>query len=208
MNFLGKVVKGIVRGGLVKKAIKEIGKVIPKISTKGVKRTMQTTTRGIKSTTAQAGALPGALYEAGGAIRASRTYWGSAFNSKDAIRQFSEVISANLSRASRKALNADTTQRLGRTLSRIGLDKGKAKAFKKLLQNAKANETWGQIWFRTGKKIVGKPRKVITDMLRGGAENLAIDETGKALFKAGTIVAGGVATGVSTGVVMNKKNKK
>tara|TARA_R110000803_G_scaffold166002_2_gene229381 strand:+ start:324 stop:944 length:621 start_codon:yes stop_codon:yes gene_type:complete len=205
MNFLGKVVKGIVRGGLVKKVVKEVSKALPKVFRKGVKRTMQTTTRGVKSTAAQARALPGAIYEAGGSVRSARMFWGGAFNSKDAVREFSRVIGVNLSKASKKALNTDTTQRLGRTLSRIGLDKGKSRAFKKLLQNAKANETWGQLWFRTGKKWVGKPKKVITDMLRGGAENLAIDETGKALVRAGTVLAGGVATGVSTGVVMNKK---
>lgn len=205
MNFIGKALTSVVRGGLIKKAVKEVAKALPKVFRKGVKRTAQTTTRGIKSGTAQARALPGALYEAGSSVRQARIFFGDAFNSKDAVREFSRVIGDNLSRASKKALSADTTQRLGRTLSRIGLDKGKSRAFKKLLQNAKANETWFNYSLRNGKSLVGKPRKIVMDMIRGGAENIAIDESGKALVRAGTVLVGGVATGVSTGVVMNKK---
>ena len=201
--FFGGLVKSIVRGGAIKalfrKGVKATAQKIPK----GVKAQNIKNIRGIKSAAAQVAALPGAIIQGGQAALYIRALPGLSGNT---LTMFNNSIRVNLARAAREALNADAVMRIVKILSRIGRSMGKSKAFNKLLQNARANETWSKYAIRLRGDLFGEPLRIVKAMLQGGAENIAIDQSAQALGNATKLVAASAVGGATTGVVINKSN--
>ena len=198
MGFFSSIAKSVVKGGLVKGAIKAVGKGIKTGAgkvVKGLKSTAPKIVRGIKSGTAQVRALPKALTEAV-SISAKLP---KGFGTGNTLRVAANKISQNLTKASKGALNKDAAERLSAKLAKGLTNKKQSKVLKDILKNARANETWGSYLGRGAK--VGQ--SWIKGAVRGGAENIAID---RSISIAGKALGGLLTTGagVGAGVAISK----
>ena len=200
--FFGGLAKSIVRGGavkaLVKKAVKGLKGGIGKII-KGAKSSSVKTTRGLKSGAAQAAALPEAVSGGFGFVKTLPKGFGTG----NTLQVFKNVVARDLAKASRTALSQDSAQRLAAKFAKVMTNKNQGKVLRQILKNARANETWGQYLKRMGRK-----GGVLTqELIQGGAENVAIDQTGQILLK-GVAAAGTVGTTAATTALVVKKNNK
>ena len=204
MGFLSNLGKSIVSGGAVKEVGKNVVKGIKggagKVA-KGLKRKLAPKlVRGIKSSSAQTQALPTAIREAVAIGRALPAGFGTSNTTRVMINKLSQ----NLANASKGALNKDAAERLAKKLAKNLTDKKKAKVLKDILKNARAGETWGKYLARNAKVGAGLVKSVI----KGGAENIAIDKSISLTSKLLGAGVGGVATGVTTAAIINRTNKK
>lgn len=202
MSFLGGIAKSIIRGGAVKQLIKTgvkgiksgAGKIIKGLKSSGVK-----TTRGLKSGSAQVKAFPGAVSEGLGFIKTLPPGFGTG----NTIQVFKNVVARDLAKASKTALSKDAAERLSTRLAKTLTSKQQSQALRQILKNARAGETWGNYLGRMGNRAGNLTRELI----QGGAENIAIDQTGQILLK-GVAAAGTVGTTAATTALVVKKNKK
>mgnify|MGYP000675007149 CR=1 FL=1 len=191
MGFFSSIAKSVVKGGLVKGAIKAVGKGIKTGAgkvVKGLKSTAPKIIRGIKSGTAQVRALPKAVKEAV-SISAKLP---KGFGASNTMRVAINKISQNLSKASKTALSKDSVERLSSKLAKALTDKKQSKVLKNILKNARKNETWKSYLGRN----VNVGKDWIKSSVRGSAENVAID---KSISIAGRALAGVATTGASVG---------
>lgn len=215
MSFLGGIAKSVIRGGVVKGLIKSgVGKLatgvkglkssFAKIS-KGLKQTNIKTVRGLKSGSAQVRALPRAVSQAIADVRYGSMYF--PMSTREMLKEFTEQVSYDLAAASKTALKQDAAERIAARLAKTLNNKEKSKVLKKILENAKASETWGEAAIRMGTNVKNQAANLIRGLVREGAENIAIDQTGQILLK-GMAAAGGLGTTAATTALVVKKNKK
>jgi hypothetical protein len=223
MNVLGNVIESAIRGGAIKSAVKETAKAAVKgikrsggVVKKAIKSSAIPVVRGIKGGSATTKALPAAISRsaelASLVVKKPQIFGGSrTAGAKMVLKQ----ISNDLAKASKGALNKDAAARLARRLTR-GLKGIKDKAtrskttqiLKDLLKQARKNETWSQLAKRKGKDFGGTVKNVVNSFVKEGAENIAVDKSISAVAKVLAGIGAGTATGVSTGLIINEKNKK
>ncbi len=215
MNILSEVVPSIIRGKAVKETVKGF-KAGTKEAIKGFKRQgLPRIVRGIKSKLAKVKALPSALYRGGELIKATRQL---GVTKTQAFHLLSEQLGKDLAKASKTALSKDAAERLAEKLimgvreSRKSRGNEKVKKMlKEILKEARANETWKQLAARKAKGTVNLGKRAsnyVGGLLRGGAENIAIDKSISLAEKALAAGIGGVATGATTAAIINRTNKK
>lgn len=190
MSIFSSIGKSIIRGGIIKKGIKSIGKLAGK-AVKGLKRGGVRATRGVKSGAAQARALPKAVSE--GAAFVSTLPKG--FGTGNTLRVLQNSISRDLAKASKTALNKDALERLSARMAKVATSQKQSSALRNILKNARANETYGAYLARMGNRA----GNLVKGLVREGGENLIIDKTATTLAKAAAglaTAAGGAAIGV------------
>ena len=101
-------------------------------------------------------------------------------------------LSKDLAKASKTALSKDSAMRLSNKLAKAFNNNKQSKVLKDILKNAKKNETWKSYLGRGA--TVGKDW--IKSAVRGGAENIAIDQS---LSLANKVLAGAATTAGSVG---------
>lgn len=219
MSFLGGIAKSVIRGGAVKALIKagaksvgaNIGAGIKGIKSgagkiiKGLKSSNIRTVRGIKSGSAQVRALPRAVSQAIADVRYGNMYF--PMTTREMLKEFTEQVSYDLAAASKTALKQDAAERIAARLAKTLNNKQQSKVLKKILENAKASETWGEAAIRMGTNVKNQAANLIRGLVREGAENIAIDQTGQILLK-GMAGAGAVGTTAATTALVVKKNNK
>lgn len=194
MFGLENLIKSAVRGGAVKGLIRA---GVPKL-VKGLKRSGIQLIRGIKGTSAQARALPRAVSEAFKDVRYGSMHF--PMTTREMLKEFTEQVSYDLAAASKTALKQDAAQRIAARLAKVLGNKQQSKALENILKNARANETLGGYAARN----LGKVPKFFKSLIREGAENVAIDQTGQAILKGlGAVATAATAGGVGA-LVANK----
>lgn len=186
MSFITNIGKSLIRGGLIKKGIKAIGKGL----TKGFKRGGMKAVRGIKSGAAQARALPSAVSSG---VAFARTL-PKGFGTSNTLRVLQNSIGRDLAKASKTALNKDAVERLSARMAKIATNRKQSTALRNILKNARANETYGAYFKRMGNRA----GNLVKGLVREGGENLVIDKTVSTLAKATAglaTAAGGAAIG-------------
>ena len=120
------------------------------------------------------------------------------------MRVFYNSMKNNLGKISKEILNKDAAERLATKLTKILSDKKKVEILNTIFKNARANETWGAMFSR----YAGEGTELISNLIKGGAENVAIDQTAN-FVKAGVASVGGtIVTAGTTAAIVNKTNKK
>ena len=206
-DLIAKGVSSVVRGGLLKEAIKQTGKVLSKglksgggKAVKGVVRSGVKLTRGLKSGGAIVqNVIPEISRSLGIIIKLP-----AGFGTANTMRVFYNSMKNNLGKISKEVLNKDAAERLSARLTKILADKKKVEVLNTIFQNARAQETWANMFARYG----GEGKDLIASILKTGAENVAIDQTAN-YVKAGVVSVGGtVATAGVTATLVNKTDKK
>jgi len=206
-GLVEQAVSSVVRGGLLKQAIKQTGKVLSKglksgggKTVKGLVRSGVKLTRGLKSGGAIIqNVIPEISRGLGIIIKLP-----AGFGAKNTMRVFYNSMKNNLGKISKSVLNNDAAERLAARLTKILSDKKKVEVLNTIFQNARANETWGGMMSR----YAGEGKDLIAGIIRGGGENVMIDQTAN-YVKAGVVAVGGtVATAGTTAAIVNKTDKK
>ena len=202
-GLIERAVSSAIRGGLIKKIVKETGKLLSRgggKTIKGVVRSGDKITRGLKSSGAIIkNVIPEISRGLGIIIKLP-----AGFGTKNTLRVFYNSMKNNLGKISKEVLNKDAAERLAQRLTKILSDKKKTEVLNTIFQNARANETWGNMMSRYS----GQGRDLIAGIIREGAENVAIDQTAN-YVKAGVVAVGGtVATAGVTATIVNKTDKK
>lgn len=206
-DLIAKAVSSVVRGGLLKEAVKKLGGAAVRgvkggggKAVKGVVRSGVKLTRGLKSTGAIIqNVIPEISKGIGIIIKLPQ-----GFGAKNTMRVFYNSMKNNLGKISKEVLNNDAAERLAARLTKILADKKKVEVLNTIFQNARANETWGAMMSR----YAGEGKDLIAGIIRGGAENVMIDQTAN-YVKAGVVAVGGtVATAGTTAAIVNKTDKK
>jgi len=206
-DLIAKGVSSIVRGGLLKEAVKKLGGAAVRgvkggggKAIKGVVRSGVKLTRGLKSGGAIIqNVIPEISKGIGIIIKLP-----AGFGAKNTMRVFYNSMKNNLGKISKEVLNKDAAERLSARLTKILADKKKVEVLNTIFQNARAEETWGSMLARYG----GEGKDLIAGIIRAGAENVAIDQTAN-YVKAGVVAVGGtVATAGTTAAIVNKTDKK
>ena len=206
-DLIAKGVSSVVRGGLLKEAIKQTGKVLSKglksgggKAVKGVVRSGVKLTRGVKSGGAIVqNVIPEISRSLGIIIKLP-----AGFGTANTMRVFYNSMKNNLGKISKEVLNKDAAERLSARLTKILADKKKVEVLNTIFQNARAQETWANMFARYG----GEGKDLIAGIIRAGGENVMIDQTAN-YVKAGVVAVGGtVATAGTTAAIVNKTDKK
>ena len=206
-DLIAKGVSSVVRGGLLKEAVKKLGGAAVRgvkggggKAIKGVVRSGVKLTRGLKSGGAIIqNVIPEISKGIGIIIKLP-----AGFGAKNTMRVFYNSMKNNLGKISKEVLNKDAAERLSARLTKILADKKKVEVLNTIFQNARAEETWGSMLARYG----GEGKDLIAGIIRAGAENVAIDQTAN-YVKAGVVAVGGtVATAGTTAAIVNKTDKK
>ena len=215
MNVITDLAPSIIRGKAVKETVKGL-KAGAKQAIKGFKRQgVPKIVRGLKSKLAKVKALPSALYRGGELIKATQQL---GVTKTQAFHLLSEQLGKDLAKASKTALSKDAAERLASKLIMGVRESRKSKGnekirklLKEILKQARKNESWGQLAARKANGTVqlgGKAANYVRGLLRGGAENIAIDKSISLAEKALAAGVGGVATGATTAAIINRTNKK
>ena len=201
--LIERAVSSAIRGGLLKKIVKETGKLLSRgggKTIKGVVRSGDKITRGLKSSGAIIKNVIPEISRGLGII----VKLPAGFGTKNTLRVFYNSMKNNLGKISKEVLNKDAAERLAQRLTKILSDKKKTEVLNTIFQNARANETWGNMMSR----YTGQGKNLIAGIIREGAENVAIDQTAN-YVKAGVVAVGGtVATAGVTATIVNKTDKK
>ncbi len=203
---MSALIASVARGGAIKgffqKGIKELApKAIKGLKTIGIR-----SIRGLKSTLGKTKALPKAVSEG---VRASR-HLALLEPNLTAGGQFAmimETIADDLDIAGMRARNKDALERVAKRLTRALNNNASREALVNMLDNARANETVGQMAQRYAKTGAKNVKNFLTGLVQEGGENLVVDKVGDTMLKA---VAGAVAGGAGgiAGVKLANKNKK
>lgn len=206
--------KPIVRGGIFKKLGSKIVKGVKSLFgkggskiVKGVKRGGTKITRGVKKTKAQIKAIPETVKKGKDLFKLTGTMTRPL---KERISITKTFVKNNLKSAGKEALKRDGLERFAKTLQKnvVPLVKlqAKDKTFAKLLKNSRANEGWLAWLGRNGSKLSSNAKSAVNNIIREGAENIAVDKTmtlGGKLLLAGTSAA--ATAGTTAAIVESKK---
>jgi len=110
----------------------------------------------------------------------------------------------NLGKISKTVLNNDAAQRLATKLTKILEDKKKRDILLTIFQNARADETWANMFAR----YAGQGKDLIASIMKTGAENVVIDQTANYTKAAVVSVGGTIATAGTTAAIVNNTDKK
>ena len=201
--LIERAVSSVIRGGLLKKIVKETGRLLSRgggKTIKGVVRSGDKITRGLKSSGAIIKNVIPEISRGLGII----VKLPAGFGTKNTLRVFYNSMKNNLGKISKEVLNKDAAERLAQRLTKILSDKKKTEVLNTIFQNARANETWGNMMSR----YTGQGKNLIAGIIREGAENVAVDQTAN-YVKAGVVAVGGtVVTAGTTAAIVNKTDKK
>ena len=206
-DLIAKGVSSVVRGGLLKEAVKQLGGAAVRgvkggggKAIKGLVRSGVKLTRGLKSTGAIVqNVIPEISRGLGIIIKLPQ-----GFGTANTMRVFYNSMKNNLGKISKSVLNKDAAERLSARLTKILADKKKVEVLNTIFQNARAQETWSAMLARYG----GEGKDLIAGIIRAGGENVMIDQTAN-YVKAGVVAVGGtVATAGTTAAIVNKTDKK
>ena len=206
MSLLSSVLGSVVRGGIIKEGAKRAVKGIKggvKAVIKGVKRGAVKTVRGIKSGVAQIKSLPKGIERAKVMYKINPDGWAKVPTAEKIKRMVERVNMVRID-AGKKALTKDSAERMLRAVQKLGTQAKAKKSLQKILQNARKGETWGEYAMRLG----GDAKKAILGVAKGGAENVAIDQTAQILGKGALGLGSGVVAGATTATILDAKNKK
>jgi len=203
---MSALIASVARGGAIKgffqKGIKELApKAIKGLKTIGIR-----SIRGLKSTLGKTKALPKAVSEG---VRASR-HLALLEPNLTAGGQFAmimETIADDLDIAGMRARNKDALERVAKRLTRALNNNASREALVNMLDNARANETVGQMAKRYVKSGAKGTANFLNGLVQEGAENLVVDNVSDIMLKATAGAVAGGAGGVA-GVQIAKKNKK
>jgi len=204
MSILSSVLGSVVRGGIIKEAGKQAVKGIKggfKQIVKGVKRGAVKTVRGIKSGVAQIKSLPKGVERARVMYKINAEGWAKIPTAEKIKRMVERVNKVRID-AGQKALTKDSAERMLRAVQKLGTQAKAKKSLQKILQNARKGETWGEYAMRLG----GDAKKAILGVAKGGAENVAIDQTAQILGKGALGLGSGVVAGATTATILDAKN--
>ena len=204
MGFLSSLAGSILKGGIIKNlgkgAIKGLkgsaGKIV-----KGIKRQGVKAVRGIKKGTAQIKEIPEALSKA--------KQLSGAFKNmplKNQITNLSRVFNNQLKEAGKKALSADSAERLSKSLLNVVKKAKVNKTLNTLLKNARKNETWGSWLGRNANKLGSNSKNLIQRVAREAGENVVVDKSLSTLGKVGLGLGSSTIAAVTTAVIVDKKN--
>ena len=206
-GLVESAVSSAIRGGLIKQVVKQTGKVLSRglksgggKAVKGLVRYGDKITRGLKSGGGQIKNLIPEISRGLGIIIKLPT----GFGAKNTMRVFYNSIKNNLGKISKEVLNKDAAERLATRLTKILSDKKKVEVLNTIFKNARANETWGAMMSR----YTGEGKDIIAGLIKGGAENVAIDQTANYVKAAVVSVGGTVATAGTTAAIVNNNDKK
>ena len=128
-GLIERAVSSAIRGGLIKKIVKETGKLLSRgggKTIKGVVRSGDKITRGLKSSGAIIkNVIPEISRGLGIIIKLP-----AGFGTKNTLRVFYNSMKNNLGKISKEVLNKDAAERLAQRLTKILSDKKKNGSFK------------------------------------------------------------------------------
>ncbi len=203
MSFLSSLAGSVLKGGLIKKLGKKVvkglkgsaGKIV-----KGIKRGGVKVVRGIKKGVAQIKELPTAI--------AKGKQLSGAFKNmplKDRIINVSRVINNQLKQAGKKALSKDSAERLSKSLVKVVEKANVNKSLTKMLKNARKSESFLDWGGRNLSNLTGSAKKAVQNLMREGAENIAVDKSLSTLGKIGLGLGSSAVGGATTAVIIDKK---
>tara|TARA_R100001463_G_scaffold22320_3_gene53508 strand:+ start:747 stop:1388 length:642 start_codon:yes stop_codon:yes gene_type:complete len=204
------IFKSIFRGGAIKNLAKKAVKGVKNLFTgggskvvKGIKRGGTKVVRGIKKTKAQVKEIPKAV---GKAKQLAKSGALASQSAKDKTKILGTFINNQLKKAGKTALTKDASERLAKKLSKnlvpVLRKQAKDKSFKKILANARKNETWTRWLGRNASKLSREGRQVASNLAREAGENLAVDQTLSMGAKLGIgLGSSAVGSAVTAGVV-------
>jgi len=209
-GLVEQAVSSAVRGGLIREAVKQVGGLVsrgvkssnPAKVIKGIVRSGAGVklTRGLKS---GASIIKNVIPQLSKSVRLVLTL-PQGFRTANTMRVFYNSMRNNLGKISKTVLNNDAAQRLATKLTKILEDKKKRDILLTIFQNARADETWANMFAR----YAGQGKDLIASIMKTGAENVAIDQTAN-YVKAGVVSVGGtVATAGVTATIVNNTDKK
>jgi hypothetical protein len=202
-DLIAKAVTSVVRGGIIKEVVKQLGGGLvrgvkssaPAKAIKGVVKSGDTLTRGLKSSGAIIqNVIPEISRGLGIIIRLP-----AGFGTANTMRVFYNSMRNNLGKISKEVLNKDAADRLATRLTKILADKKQTEVLNTIFQNARANETWAAMFAR----YAGEGKDLIAGIMKTGAENVAIDQTANYIQAAVVSVGGTVATAGTTAAIIN-----
>ena len=203
---MSALVASIARGGAIKGFFKKGIKELAPKAIKGLKTIGIRSIRGLKSTLGKTKALPKAVTDAVVdsrhlALLDPNLTAGGQFN------MIMESIADSIDIAGIRARNYDALERVAKRLTRALNNNASREALVNMLDNARANETVGQMAKRYAKTGAKNVKNLLTGLVQEGGENLVVDNVSDIMLKA---TAGAVAGGAGavTGVQISKKNKK
>jgi hypothetical protein len=203
MNILGSALASVVRGGVIKEAFKSAGrgiKSLGKSAIKGVKSLVGKGSRGTKQLKAEVKSLPTGVERVGTMITRNPDAWAKSTPYEKYRMVIDRVNKVRLD-AGKKALKEAKQEDLVKLLQKTTTTIKANKSLKKILQNARKDETWGQMRDR----LTGQAKKLFGGLAQGGMENVAIDQTMQLLGKGALGLGGGVVAGATTAAIMDKK---
>tara|TARA_R110001592_G_scaffold187721_1_gene432567 strand:+ start:125 stop:760 length:636 start_codon:yes stop_codon:yes gene_type:complete len=209
-GLVEQAVTSAVRGGLIKEAVKQVGGAVvrgvknssPGKVIKGIVRsgTGVKVVRGLKSA---GSTITNLIPQLSKSVRLILTL-PQGFGTANTMRVFYNSMRNNLGKISKTVLNTDAAQRLATKLTKILEDKKKRDILLTIFQNARADETWANMFAR----YAGKGKDLIANIISTGAENVAIDQTANYVKAAVVSVGGTVATAGVTATIVNSTDKK
>ena len=209
-GLVEQAVTSAVRGGLIREAVKQVGGLVsrgvksssPAKVIKGIVRSGAGVklVRGLKS---GASTVKNLIPQLSKSVRLVLTL-PQGFGTANTMRVFYNSMRNNLGKISKTVLNNDAAQRLATKLTKILEDKKKRDILLTIFQNARADETWANMFAR----YAGQGKDLIASIMKTGAENVVIDTTANYVKAAVVSVGGTVATAGVTATIVNKTDKK
>lgn len=205
--ILGNVLGSVVRGAIIKEGIKSVGRGIKsaaKGAVRGVKSTVNKIIRGGKVKAAEIKSIPTGISRVKQMIKVYPEAWAKKTPYEKVTAMLDRV---NLVRvqAGQKALTKIKQEELVRLFQKLGTQAKAKKSLRKILENAtsakRAGETWGELMARVG----GDAKNALMGVVKGGAENVAVDQTAQLLGKGALGLGSGVVAGATTAAIIDKK---
>lgn len=203
MNVIGSAIGSVIRGGVVKQAVKTAVKGLKgvgKKTIKGIKQGIGKLTRATKQRVAEVKSIPTGV----GRIKQMIKIYPEAWAKKTPYEKVTAMIDrVNMVRvdAGKKALKLAKQEDLIRLLQKTGTTIQAKKSLQQILKNARKAETWGEYATR----LTGDAKKLFGGVAQGGMENVAIDQTLQILGKGALGLGGGAVAGATTAAILDKK---
>tara|TARA_R110002020_G_scaffold165110_3_gene352419 strand:- start:1645 stop:2340 length:696 start_codon:yes stop_codon:yes gene_type:complete len=230
MSFLSSLGGSVLRGGLIKGAIKGLikgtkagaGKIVKgfkrggKKIMKGIKKGIGNISLGARKLGAQIKALPDSFTRAKsaafpkkpqvmgitkkGKVMITKAPVGRSF--KEQVDTFFKQLTRWQKRAGDKVVRKEQANRIAKVLDKVMRNE---KKWEKVVKQLKPNDTFMS---RATQRVLGAiegGKQLIKTMLKEGAENVTVDQTFKMAGVAGLGLTGAAISGATTGAVIESK---